>query len=291
VTKSNLSELADYIEACIYDNYLMGILITSAAEGKLASDGFDYGPGKSTLLLQIAYHYLRDWDKVFEVLHYFPWELEEFFFTARRRILGVPVFFLMDDMQLTLGKERSRDPYVRSLKSRLSTSRPQLAVFMGTAPDIGQLAKPFRYFFNFQMIVPCRGVYEVQRLKKWADFKNPYETRASLDYSGETLELGFDALEKDVQARYDEWRDEMNKRNDRGEGDIRLKSIRNILTEQSRELLSHVIEKGGLHRTTIITNLDQRREMKLLKACGLIEQFQDMILPTRNAKRIMEILQ
>lgn len=291
MTKTSLDDLADYIEACIYDNYLMGILITGAAQGKLQSLGLDYGTGKSTLLCKIAYLYLRSWDKVFESLHYFPWEIEEFFFTAPPRVPGDPVFFLMDDMQLTLGKERSRDPYVRSLKSRLSTARPQLAVFMGTAPDIGQLAKPFRYFFNFQIIVSRRGTYEVQRLKKWVDFGNPYDTRARLDYSGETLKLGFTAFEKEQQVRYDKWRKEMNKRYDSGEGNIRLRSIQNVLTDQAKELLNHIIRKQGLTRQTIITDLDQRKELKLLRVCGLIEEFGDVVLPTKNAETITKILQ
>lgn len=288
--RSNLQELADYIEACIYDDYLIGILITSAAEGKLPSEGMDFGPGKSTLMLQLAYLYLHDWDLVFESLHYFPWELEEFYYEAPQRILGIPVFYLNDDMQLTLGKERSRDPYVRSLKSRLTTSRRQLAVFWATAPDIGQLAKPFRYFFTFQIIVPRRGQYEVQRLKKWADFKNPYETRASLDYKGESLEIGFSKLPDSVQIRYDKWRAEMNKRFDQGEGTIRLRSIRNVLTPEAEELLRHIIEKDGLTRQTIITDMNQRKELKLLKVCGLVDQFGDVLLPTKSGRRLAKIL-
>lgn len=289
--KSNLDEVADYIEACIYKDYLMGILITSAAEGKLPSDGFDFGPGKSTLMLQLAYLYIGDWDKVFAALHYFPWELEEYYYQAPQRILGVPVFYMMDDMQLTLGKERSRDPYVRSLKSRLTTARKQLAVFWGTAPDIGQLAKPFRYFFTFQIIVPRRGSYEVQRLKKWADFKNPYETRASLDYKGESLEIGFSKLPPSIQIRYDNWREEMNKRFDQGEGTIRLRSVRNVLTYEAEELLRHIIRENGLTRQTIITDMDQRKELKLLRVCGLVEQFGDVFLPSKSGRRLAAILQ
>jgi len=271
---------------------MMGVLITSAAEGKLPSDGFDYGPGKSTLMLQLMYLYLRDWDLCFKQLHYFPWELEEFYYRAPQRVLGYPVFYAYDDMQLTVGKERSRDPYVRSLKSRLTTARKQVAVIWGTAPDISQLAKPFRYFFSFQIIVPRRGQYEVQRLKKWADFKNPYETRASLDYQGESLELGFSALPPSIQVRYDLWRAEMNKRFDEGEGTIRLRTVRNVLTSEAEVLLRHLIEaEEGLTRQHIITILDQRKELKLLKVCGLVEQFGDTILPTKSGRRVASILQ
>jgi hypothetical protein len=285
-----MTDLAEYIDKCIYEDYLIGILITSAAEGRISSLGMDYGPGKSTLLLQIAYVYLNDWDLVFKALHQFPWEIEEFLQTAPRRILGVPVFFLMDDMQSTLGKERSRDPYVRSLKNRMTRARTRLAIFMGTAPDIGQLAKPWRYFFNFELIIPYRGTYEVQRLRKIADFHNPYDTRAHLDYSGETLGATFKPLPKDIQKRYDNWRDEQDRRLNQGEDQIRLGSIQNVLTESSKELLAHLIKKEGLRQETIIWDLDQRKELRILKITGLVEFFGDVVLPTQNAKRIAQIL-
>jgi len=271
---------------------MIGIIITSSAEGKLPSIGIDYGVGKSTLLLDIAYLFVdkygkcqtdqEKWDKVFSMLRTFPWELEYFHIHAPLRYFGEPIFFLIDDMQRCFGKSRSKDNYIRDLKDRTTTGRQQVAVVMGTAPDIGELAKPWRYFFNFEIKVPQRGKYEVQRLKKWTDFSRPYETQARLDYKGESD--FFPKLPEDILRRYNAWRHEANQRFDQGEGDVRLRQIQSILTDSAKELLSHLVDKSGLTRQTIITDLDQGEELRLLKNCGLVQQMGDMILPTLQAR-------
>lgn len=278
-----LDQLIDYMDACIYEDYLMGILITSAAEGKIPSDGFDYGPGKSTLAWDLGYLFLKDWDKVFESAHYFPWELEYFFLHQRRRA----IIYIWEDMQLTVGKDKSKDNYVRGLKNRLTTARPQLAIFIGTSPDIGEIAYPFRYFFNFEIKVPYRGKYEVQRLKKWTPFDNPYVTKSSLQYKSE---FTFPALPRDVEKRYVKWRADRNRRYDLGEGEVKLRKVQRVLTDKSKALLSHLVKRGSLTRQTIITDLDQQQELRLLLNCGLAEKFGDVIVPTSQAKIVTEAI-
>ena len=316
------SIIMDYIDLAIWRDYLICILITSAAEGALPSMGIDYGVGKSTLMMYIPYlfvlRYGKDgdgkplatydqygqldqilneqeaWNQVFSMLHTMPWELEDFFYNSPRRYFGQPVFFLYDDMQRTLGKARSRDAYVRTLKERITTSRTQLAVFIGSAPDIGELAYPFRYLFNFEIIVPQRGKFEIQRIKKWKPFWAPYTTQVSMPKqfaSKSSDNLKFPPLPyPDVQNRYNDWREEANKRFDEGEGEWRLRSIRNVLPDEATQLLHLLIEKGSLSRTHIVANLDQGMELKLLKNCGMIEIFSETVVPTRQARQMIKLL-
>ena len=303
-----VSKLMRYIDQSIWSDYAICILITSASEGRIPSDGFDYGVGKSTLMLQIAYvftykygkcTYQQAWDKVFSSLISFPWEFEYFFLTAPPRYPGDPVFILVDDMQLCFGKDRSRDPYIRRLRNRLTIGRPQFAVLMATAPDIGELARPFRDIWNFEIKVPTRGIYEVQRLKKWTDFRDPYTTKVTMpkeDWGlGARIEDGkirpaFDDLDPEIKERYRKWRNERDKRYDQGEGDIRLFAIRSVLTEEAKKLLKAIIDKGSYTRQQIITNMELGMEMKLLQHCGLIQIFGDIVVPTVQARKLIKVL-
>ena len=310
-----LKTISDFIDAAIWHDFLIAILVTSASEGKLKNLGIDYGVGKSSLMLNLCFTFLdmygdkfrlnpcitRDekWNRVFEMLHGFPYELEEFFYKAPKRYPGEPVFFLLDDIQRVFGKSRSRDNYVRSLRDRATTARPQLAVLMASAPDIGELAYPWRYFFNFEIKVAERGYYEVQRLKKWTMFENPYQTMVRLDYKGEVsreveaetgLTLRFPPLPSDIQTRYDDWRSECNKRFDEGEGEWRLRSILNVLTDEARELLEDLVVHGSYERQHIITILKRGDELKLLLNCGLVEKFGDTVVPTKQARKMVKMM-
>jgi len=310
-----LKTISDFIDAAIWHDFLIAILVTSASEGKLKNLGIDYGVGKSTLMLNLCFIFIdmygdkfrlnpcatRDekWNRVFEMLHGFPYELEEYFYKAPKRYPGEPMFFMLDDIQRVFGKSRSRDNYVRSLRDRCTTARPQLAVLMATAPDIGELAYPWRYFFNFEIKIAERGYYEVQRLKKWTMFDNPYQTMVRLDYKGEVsreveaetgLTLRFPPLPSDVQTRYDDWRSECNKRFDEGEGEWRLRSILNVLTDEARELLEDLVVHGSYERQHIITVLKRGDELKLLINCGLVERFGDTVVPTKQARKMVKMM-
>lgn len=296
-SSESMGLLMKYIDDCIWNDFMMGVLITSASEGKLPSIGMDAGVGKSTLMLDIGYIFVdmyakcksprEVWDRIFNMLHSFPWEMEDFFLKSPERHFGDPIFFFCDDMQLAYGKDRSKDKYIRSLKNKMSTRRNQVAVVFATAPDIGELAKPWRFFFNFEVKVPQRGVYEVQKLKKWTDFNRPYETQASLKYGGENFD--FPELPPKVQARYREWRRLRNKRDDEGEGDWKLYKMRNVLTEEARMLLTGIVNKGDYTRQHILTKLELGLELKMLQNCGLVEVFKDTVIPTKQGRKLYNV--
>lgn len=302
VAASKKEILLRYVSLAIYGDYLLVLLITSASEGREASIGLDYGLGKSSLMLHIADLFLsmstrfdgkgkRDiWDFIFNTqLITFPWELERLFYTLPVRYPGDPVFVLIDDMQRSFGKDRSKDNYIRSLANRLTTSRQQIAVVIGSAPDISEIAYPFRYKFNFEVKCPQRGKFEIQRLKKWTDFQNPYVTRVSMPKADFSTDA-FPQLEKEFDERYKKWRHEANIRHDEGEGEWRLRDIRNVLTDEAKELLNMLVEKGSYQRQHIITVLDKALELKLLIDCGMVVKFGDTIVPSKQARKMVKLV-
>jgi hypothetical protein len=87
--------LIDYINLAIRKNYLVNILITSSAEAKIPSLGFDYGTGKSTLMLNLLRVIWGNWERVKRNLVGVPSEIKP--------ILDRPFRTLawgMDDMPL-----------------------------------------------------------------------------------------------------------------------------------------------------------------------------------------------
>lgn len=294
--------LLRYISLAQYSDYLLVLLITSSSEGREPSLGLDYGLGKSTLMLWLADLFVSlstrfqgkpkadVWDYIFNTqLITFPWELERLFYTLPVRYPGDPVFVLIDDMQRSFGKDRSKDNYIRSLANRLTTSRQQIAVVVGSAPDISEIAYPFRYKFNFEIKVPRRGTFEIQRLKKWTDFQNPYQTRVSMPVTDFSTDE-FPALDPEFDSRYKKWRHEANIRHDEGEGEWRLRDIRNVLTDEAKELLQILVEKGSYDRKHIISVLDRALELKLLIDCGMATKFGDTVVPTKQGRNMVKLV-
>jgi hypothetical protein len=294
-------DILDYINHCIWHDYMMGVLITSASQGILPSIGMDYGVGKSTLAGQLDKGFKQlclkcSEDEAYELakkdFHRFPWELEKFIAETPVRYPGEPVFFIYDDMQETLGKDKSRDPYVRGLFNRATTRRRKFAVFIGTAPDIDTLALCWRKFFRWEIKVPDRGKYEVQFIGKRTRFNDPYETEAWMPKEDCAIsdKYGFPDFPSQMKTWYEDWKEEMNKRADEGEGSWNLQGLKNVLTDNAKHLLLSIIEKGSYQRQTIITDMEQNQELKLLRGVGLVEQFGDTVVPTRQGRLMVKIL-
>ncbi len=294
-------DILEYISNCINHDYMMGILITSASEGILSSIGMDYGVGKSTLAMDIAFGFVKKfknctdfeaWEIVKTMLHRFPWELEEFIANAPIRYPGDPVFYIYEDMQETLGKDKSRDAYVRDLYNRTSTRRKRFAVFFGNAPDISKLALCWREFFTWEIKVPSRGRYEVQRIAKKTRFDRPYEVEARMPKEDCAVSdnYSFPILPKEIQTWYDNWKEDMNKRSDEGEAAWNLKGVRNVMTDSAKSLLKDLVDKGSYTRQTIVGDMDKAVDLKLLKSTGMIELFGDTVVPTRQARLMVKIL-
>ena len=88
-----------------------------------------------------------------------------------------------------------------------TTKRPQLAVFVATAPHIGSLAKCWRDVFDWEIKIPIRGYYEVQQIKTKTIFKDPLNPLKLLMYKGEA---DFPKPPDEFEEWYKQWRDVYN---------------------------------------------------------------------------------
>lgn len=203
-----LNSLVDYVRAAIRDNYFLGILVTSQAQGRLESQGWSFGAGKSTFALNFAKHYIfnGDFEQVKRHLISFAEELKPFLAPPRTPCV------IIDDMQLDFGKHKAHDQELRELAYYLTVARPEISVLIGTCSHRGMLHKDFREeLFHFEVIVPERGVVEIQRLKRWIDFYNPLEIKERYD-SKDFRFAPFPPLLPEEEAWYLKWREERNRK-------------------------------------------------------------------------------
>jgi len=197
----SLKTLADYVWTAINKNYLLGILVTSQAEARVKSEGWSFGAGKSTFGLEFvkSYCYGGEFDEVKRHTISFVEELEPFLGPPRTKAIYI------DDMQIDFGKHKSYDKKMQELAYFLTTQRTHIAVIVGSAPHRDMLQKDFREeLFHFEVIIPKRGTFEIQRLKRWIPFQDPLSHRERLEPFG----IGpFLSLTPEEQAWYDEWRE------------------------------------------------------------------------------------
>jgi len=201
-TAKKLRYIEEYIQAALKEDHLLCILITSEAQARLPSEGWSYGAGKSTLAMNLAKYevYNGDFEQVKKHMIGFAYELKKFL-----RPPPTPCV-IWDDMQNDVGVDSAGEKAVKQLFKLLTMMRPYLRVLICTAPYRGILAKHFReYFFHFEIFVPARGVFEVQRLKRWTPFHRPLDQRESFDKESFRIGTFFD-LEPEEKEWYIQWR-------------------------------------------------------------------------------------
>jgi len=200
--RRRIKYIEEYIQAALKEDHLLCILITSEAQARLPSEGWSYGAGKSTLAMNLAKYevYNGDFEQVKKHMIGFAYELKKFL-----RPPSTPCV-IWDDMQNDVGVDAANDKAVKQLFKLLTMMRPYLKVLIGTAPYRGILAKHFReYLFHFEIFIPTRGVFEVQRLKRWTPFHRPLDQRESFDKESFRVGTFFD-LEPEEKEWYLEWR-------------------------------------------------------------------------------------
>jgi len=196
-----LTTLAGYIDAAIKEDHFLGILFTSQAEGSIKSELWGYGVGKSTLALNFmkTFIYGGNFEEVKRHIVGFAYQLRPFLEEASPT-RGV----LWEDMQIDVGKHRAHDVDVQELAIQLTIERPHLKVLMGTVPHRGILQKDFREeLFHFEVIVPSRGTYEIQRLKRWIPYRDPLRIKERCEAFGAGV---FMRLTREEQKWYEQWR-------------------------------------------------------------------------------------
>lgn len=199
---SQLNTLTDYIDASIYrpGGHLIFIAVTSAAQGKVPTEGFSFGEGKSSLAMGISkLIYKGSEEKIKENMGYDEYDIEELLNRSKRTLC-----YISEDMQIAFGKHKSHDPGIRALSGLMSAGRPYCAVFIGTMPHLGSIAKSWRELFMFEIKVPIRGYYEIQQIKHYTPFDDPYNPKPRLDYKGEAE---FPKPTPELEEWYVEWRD------------------------------------------------------------------------------------
>jgi predicted Zn-ribbon and HTH transcriptional regulator len=203
--------LLDYITSAVLENHLVVVLISGSAQGKIVSPSLSYGTGKTTLSLQLShliYHdilkndYDTSWDLTFKYLVYDVDSFLKIINDALKRNERIPSL-IFDDVQLTMGVDKSHDKEITSIVNLISVIRPIVGVLFLTAPHISLLCIQLRRLIDFNVIVPIRGVYEVQYLKRRLDFHDVMNTIVTYEYRGESF---FSKLPEDIEERYYKWR-------------------------------------------------------------------------------------
>jgi len=197
-------DLAEYMLDAIQKNFLISILITSYTRSPLQpSTNLPFGLGKSTLGLWLSYYLNgRNWDTVFDRLCYTPLQVGQLLEPGSPRKNAI----LWDAVQATAPSEQGVPKAIRALANYLSEERPELACMIMTASNISTISAPMRKLVIFEVIVVERGVYEVQKINWYKDFKNPLADRPKLEYLENVDNKPFPPLPPDTQKRYDQWR-------------------------------------------------------------------------------------
>jgi hypothetical protein len=292
------SKLLDYINVCIHKNYMMWILITSGAQGKLPNPTFGYGAGKSTRGLELLNKavYAENWEKTKANTIGAYWDIPQIL-NRPNPTLGV----YWDDMQTTVGKDKQHNEEIRELAYYLTTVRPYCHVWIGSCPHRDLLQIDFRGLIDFEIICSVRGVYEVQQLKRRVDFEHPLNIKERMHYRGEGIFL---SLPAEIQSWYDTWRDEKNReiraRLGAFKGVEDHKELdRNSLTSQEHKLLED-ITKAGFIRYETLHDKDLGLTASRLKRRGWLEidgnrryaltwQAEEIMLAPRKVEPMLQV--
>jgi len=219
--------LEEYIDMCINENWALCALITSGTEAKEPSIGLDWGAGKSTFAMSLCFLYCfkydemipdwvvpkeiwdrydldsypvrRAWEKMKMHMAYGPPDVLEIIMRGYR----VPCL-VWDDINVTAGKGKSHYGWIREFADDLKNKRPYFACLLGTASHINDLAAALRPLWHFEIIIPRRGVYEVQFYKRRKYFWNPRVDLEKLRYMGTGT---YPDVPPDIRAWYERWRD------------------------------------------------------------------------------------
>jgi hypothetical protein len=210
-------------------NYLELFLITSQAAGLEPSEGRPLGAGKSTFALYFAYRafaYVNgtltiDWanqqvidetpyDEQIEIYdkiinNYLYWRIKDLLYGIKTSPKRLPAV-VWDDVQLDCPAWQHVPRDKRELIEELSIARPLVANIVMTAPSMSDIAKPLRRQVCWEIIIPQRGVYEVQFIAKKRDFYNPTEDLQRLWYDATG---SFPPLPPEVMEKYNKRREQV----------------------------------------------------------------------------------
>jgi len=245
--KSKLASIWWRMAENIKYDYLELFLVTSRAAGLEPSEGRSFGVGKSTWAIWAGYRCFAfhngtlifrngemidttPEDEKIELMrnvvkNYVKFDLDDVIKTIMSAKDLIPAL-VWDDVQDSCPAYQHIPPKVRRKIEYLTRARQRVANIIGTAPSMGEIAKPLRAHINWEIIIPTRGVYEVQFIGKRRHFYNPTEDRSRLWYEATG---NFSPLPKEIDELYKKLRD------------AQLNFIRK--TEEEEEEMPHVNEE------------------------------------------------
>lgn len=201
----------DYCEDCIVNDKLVFVLVTSAIEGFLPSQGFKFGQGKSQFAIWNNHNLFKKydglcdpWEAAFENLGY-TWEHLEAAVnrSKEKRILS----YIQDDVQLIAGVSVARQSKVQEWAEWLYTARPFFGVIWFTCPGLDTLAASWVRLIDFEIKIPERGKFEIHKLKGYTIYKRPRVPGHRLEYFEDGT---FPKLPDPYDTRYQKWRKEVS---------------------------------------------------------------------------------
>ena len=223
--KKRLSNLWLRIAENIDGDFMEIFLITSQSAGLEPSMGRPFGVGKSTLAIWMAYrafsYYLgklrfegekiideNSYEERIEIMkkildNYIVWKLDDLIrvISSARGFLPAVIW---DDVQRDCPAWQHIPRDKREKIEYLTMTRQRVANIILTAPSMGDIARPLRRNVTWEIIVPRRGIYEVQFVAKRRAFYNPADDYSRLWYEATGT---FDPLPEEIDKLYKILRD------------------------------------------------------------------------------------
>ncbi len=219
------NSIAYNLISSVKNDYLTYIIVTSKTQAAIKSEQRPYGSGKTTQAMQISVRMQHPkfedvllhqngyedwkppenadddlWEKVFKFMAYNPCDVRDNFFSTRHERIR---FAIWDDTQITAPRSKGVPKFVVLIVGEATAARPEVSNFCMTAPNILSVAAPLRALPDFEIIIPKRGMYEIQKTVRSKVFNNPEADQGRLV----PVEIGmFSDLPVDVKKRYNEWR-------------------------------------------------------------------------------------
>lgn len=227
---------SDFIDLAVNQNYLLICAVTSHTQARVKSLNLPFGVGKTTFAIWTKYvvtatrngtypnpktmdiktmqrlaqrfnpydlsipEVQANWDGVFKHMVYNILDCFKMIKPGQPRIdLGI-----WDDTPATAPAERGVPKAIYRLKGYLTTARPNIACLMMTGSNRNEFVAPLRKLITVEIIIAERGVFEVQKVKFYKNFRNPEIDISRLEYLEEGV---FPPLPAQIQKRYDEWRE------------------------------------------------------------------------------------
>jgi len=213
-----------YVYTAVFENYYFSYLVTSFTQGRVMNElQFQYGMGKTTtamffsalinsklfpynIMLWTAGKWMpnnRLWDIVMDRDH-----LTFNIIGAYRMITPStpPIKLrhkLWDDVALTAPKSSSTDHVAKALRGKLTAARPTVSIFGMTTASRNEISSVLRAAPLFEIIMSQRGYFEIQKVRRQKNFRDPEKDFSFFRYMEEGPSI---ELPKHIQAKYDDLR-------------------------------------------------------------------------------------